>query len=145
MKNHDLYKHIVDDTAYEFEFQEKNTTYYGVKQPLVNGWTLIGTVPIKEITGKLTNIQRITIFFASIVFTMVAIVIGVFAVNRVTKPIKVLTEQMRLVGQGNFQVQTHIHSNDEIGLMSRQFNQMIHQIEQLMEQVKRRTKSKDRG
>ncbi|WP_342044428.1 cache domain-containing sensor histidine kinase [Bacillus sp. OTU530] len=135
VENHDLYKHIVDDTAYEFEFQEKNTTYYGVKQPLVNGWTLIGTVPIKEITGKLTNIQRITIF-ASIVFTMVAIVIGVFAVNRVTKPIKVLTEQMRLVGQGNFQVQTHIHSNDEIGLMSRQFNQMIHQIEQLMEQVK---------
>ena len=135
VENHDLYKHIVDDTAYEFEFQEKNTTYYGVKQPLVNGWTLIGTVPIKEITGELTNIQRITIF-ASIVFTMVAIVIGVFAVNRVTKPIKVLTEQMRLVGQGNFQVQTHIHSNDEIGLMSRQFNQMIHQIEQLMEQVK---------
>jgi two-component system sensor histidine kinase YesM len=135
VENHDLYKHIVDDTAYEFEFQEKNTTYYGVKQPLVNGWTLIGTVPIKEITGKLTNIQRITIF-ASIVFTMVAIVVGVFAVNRVTKPIKVLTEQMRLVGQGNFQVQTHIHSNDEIGLMSRQFNQMIHQIEQLMEQVK---------
>ncbi len=135
VENRDLYKHIVDDTAYEFEFQEKNTTYYGVKQPLVNGWTLIGIVPIKEITGKLTNIQSITIF-ASIVFTMVAIVIGVFAVNRVTKPIKILTEQMRLVGEGNFQIQTHIHSNDEIGLMSRQFNQMIHQIEQLMEQVK---------
>lgn len=133
--NQELYEHIVNGNAYEFEFREKGTAYYGVKQPVMNGWILVGTVPIQEITGELTNVQRITIF-TSILFTMIAIVIGLLAANRVTKPIKALTEQMKLVGKGNFSIRTDISSDDEIGEMSRQFNQMIHQIEQLMAQVK---------
>lgn len=135
VKNRQLYKNIINSKQSEFEFNKNDIAYYGVKQPLTNGWTIVGVVPIKEITDELSNIQKITIF-TSILFTLIAIIIGLFAANRITKPIKTLTEQMRLVGKGNFQIKTEIQSNDEIGLMSKQFNQMTHQVEQLMEKVK---------
>lgn len=135
VENPQLYKHIRNDHADEFEFRESGEFFYGVKQHLSNGWTIVGIVPIEEITGELTNLRRITVL-TSILFTLFSIVIGLFAAKTVTKPIIALTQQMRQVGQGNFKVRTTIKSNDEIGLMSAQFNQMTVQVDQLMEQVK---------
>ncbi|MBT2755842.1 sensor histidine kinase [Mesobacillus foraminis] len=135
VENRQLYKHIQNHKADEFEFKESGNFFYGVKQKLSNGWIIVGIVPVEEITGELTNLQRITIL-TSLLFTLFALAIGLFAAKTVTKPIVALTQQMRQVGKGNFKVRTTIQSNDEIGLMSAQFNQMTKQVDQLMEQVK---------
>ncbi|MFB5198059.1 sensor histidine kinase [Neobacillus sp. KR4-4] len=135
VENPDLFKHIQNKNTDEFEFKNNDELFYGVKQPLSNGWSLVGIVPIKEITGELTKLQQITILI-SILFTLFAVVFGLIATNKVTKPIKKLTEQMRQVGKGNFKVRSEVNSNDEIGLMSDQFNQMTKQVDQLLEQVK---------
>jgi two-component system, sensor histidine kinase YesM len=135
VSNEELYKKILDKSLIEFEFTHEDTLYYGVKQPISNGWTIVGVVPIQEITGELTSIQLITIFNSAL-FGVVALIIGLVAANRVTEPIKLLTKQMKLVGEGNFKVRTKVQTTDEIGLMSLQFNRMINQIEQLLEQVK---------
>ncbi|MGF6950072.1 two-component system sensor histidine kinase YesM [Neobacillus sp. B4I6] len=135
VENPDLHKHIRNNKVDEFEYKENGDFFYGVKQPLSNGWNIVGIVPIDEITGELAKVQRITIL-SSILFTLFAVVFGLFAANKVTKPIMTLTEHMRQVGKGNFKVRTHIKSNDEIGLMSDTFNQMTKQVDQLMEQVK---------
>jgi two-component system, sensor histidine kinase YesM len=133
--NESLYSHIMNQQTYEFEFNHDEIDYYGVKQEISNGWTIVGVVPIHEITGELISIRKITISI-SVLLGLVCILIGIYASRRVTQPINVLTKQMKLVGEGNFTVRTKVQTNDEIGMMSLQFNRMIIQIDKLLAQVK---------
>ncbi|WP_407271174.1 sensor histidine kinase [Radiobacillus sp. PE A8.2] len=136
ISNPALSQYVLNSDALEFEYEEKGIKHYGVKQPLTNGWTIIGVVPVDEITGELSKIQRTSVFTSTILAAIV-IIIGFVVATRVTKPIKVLTNQMKLVGEGNFKARTSVDTSDEIGMMSNQFNVMTQQVEQLMDQVKK--------
>ncbi len=132
--NPDLYTYIVREDKEEFEFTEKGIPYYGVKQPLSNGWLLVGTVPIHEISGQLERLES-WIFYSSVLFSFLAILIGLIFAGRVTKPVKQLTQSMIRVQKGDLKVRTSVSSLDEIGFLSKQFNKMVHEIENLMQQV----------
>ncbi|WP_332696674.1 cache domain-containing sensor histidine kinase [Halalkalibacter lacteus] len=132
--NADLYRHIVGDHV-EFDFDINGVAYYGVKQQLSNGWILVGTVPVHEISGQLDSLQS-WILLSFGVFSLIAIAIGLFIAGRVTKPVKQLTQSMLRVQQGDLKVRTTVRSTDEIGFLSKQFNEMLHEIESLMQQVK---------
>lgn len=134
VKNSDLYNHIVGNDSIEFEFAAKGVPYYGVKQPLSNGWMLVGTVPIHEISGQLDSLQS-WILFSSVVFSLLAIAIGLFIAGRVTKPVRQLTRTMLHVQQGNFNVRADVNSSDEIGFLSKRFNEMLNEIVNLIQQV----------
>lgn len=136
-----LLKQLLRKDIVEFEFDDRNKPYYGVKQQMSNGWFIVGIVPVEEITGELGTIQRLT-FFYSILFTIIAIVIGWILAKRVTLPVNTLTNQMKLVGEGNFNVRTDVQSGDELGIMSSQFNKMINQINELLEQITNEQKEK---
>ncbi|MFC5528837.1 sensor histidine kinase [Cohnella yongneupensis] len=132
--NPDLLHNITGNPSVEFEFKSEGTAYYGVKQRLSNGWLIVGTVPEHEITDKLDTLHN-QILLSFIVFTLVGIAIGLFIARRVTRPIKQLTKQMKLVQLGDLSIRSDVSTNDEFGLMSRQFNRMIADIDRLMEQV----------
>ncbi|AKG36416.1 cache domain-containing sensor histidine kinase [Paenibacillus durus] len=134
VENPDLLKQIVGNDDVEFEYVLKGVPYYGVKQLLSNGWMIVGTVPVREVVGQLDRLQTF-ILFSSGFLAILAIGIGLLIVGRVTKPIKQLTLDMRKVQQGDLKVRTDVKSTDEIGLLSRQFNSMLQEIEQLMHQV----------
>ncbi|MFD1775291.1 cache domain-containing sensor histidine kinase [Paenibacillus rhizophilus] len=134
VENPDLLKQVVGNDAAEFEYTSNGVPYYGVKQLLSNGWIIVGTVPVREITGQLDRLQTF-ILFSSGFLSMLAIGIGLLIVGRLTKPIKQLTLDMRKVQQGDLKVRTNVKSTDEIGLLSKQFNSMLQEIEQLMHQV----------
>ncbi|OIJ14899.1 hypothetical protein BKP35_05560 [Anaerobacillus arseniciselenatis] len=133
--NEELKDYILTGEEIEFEFISEGKPHYGVKQPLSNGWTLVGVVPIHEITGELNKIQSITIAM-SLLFMLLAIIVGYLSANRVTEPIKVLTTQMKQVEKGDFNVKTKVQTTDEIGVMSKQFNTMIERLKDLIQQVK---------
>lgn len=132
--NPGLYSQIVGDDAMEFEFDVKGTAYYGVKQLLSNGWMIVGTVPVHEISGQLNSLQN-WILVSSAVFSLLAIGIGFFIARGVTRPVQQLTRSMLLVQKGDLKVRTDIRSSDEIGFLSKHFNKMLHEIEHLMQQV----------
>ncbi|TLS36498.1 sensor histidine kinase [Pseudalkalibacillus caeni] len=132
--NEDLKDQILKGRQ-EFEFDENEVHHYGVMQPIGNGWYIVGVVPVTELTGEVVSMQHL-IFFASLIFGILAILLGVILTRRVTEPVKVLTKQMKLVGEGDFNVRTKVSSVDEIGMMSNQFNHMINQVENLLERVK---------
>ena len=119
----------------EFEYEEEDIPYYGVTEPIGNGWLIVGRVPTSEITGEIISIQKI-IIGASVIFGILAILVGSFIAKKVTDPVKILTQQMKLVGEGNLKVRTSVDSKDEIGMMSSEFNHMINRVEELLEQVK---------
>ncbi|GGG04182.1 sensor histidine kinase [Paenibacillus abyssi] len=134
VSNGDLLRNITENDAIEFEYAEGLVPHYGVKQRLSNGWLIVGTVPIHEITDKLDALHH-NILLSFAVFTLGGILIGFVIASRVTRPIKQLTRQMKLAQQGDLSVRTEVHSKDEFGLMSRQFNRMMSDIDLLMNQV----------
>ncbi|MDN4075924.1 sensor histidine kinase [Fictibacillus terranigra] len=134
LKNADLYHSVVQDESAEFEYVHNNTNYYGVKQPLSNGWMIVGTVPVHEITEEMEKLHRL-VLLSSIGLTIAAILIGLFIAGKITDPIKQLTTQMKNVEKGNLKARTNVVSDDEIGLMSKQFNTMICRVEDLMASV----------
>lgn len=139
--NLELRNRILGNELVEFEFNHEGIRHYGVKQMLSNGWILVGTVPVAEITEKLSSLQRnVLLSFGG--FTLLGIAVGLIVANRVTFPIKRLTMQMKLVQKGDLSVRSDVMSGDEIGLLSHQFNKMISDINQLMDQVAREQQQK---
>lgn len=132
--NGELLGHIIDDPHIEFEFKHDEVPYYGVKQTLSNGWLLVGTVPVHEITDRLSALHR-NILLSFGIFTLLGIGVGLVIASRVTQPVKRLTRGMRQVQKGDLTVRTDVDTNDEFGLMSHQFNKMIGDINVLMQQV----------
>jgi two-component system sensor histidine kinase YesM len=118
----------------EFEYKANGVKYYNIKQPLSNGWSVVGSVPIHEITDELTGMRRM-IWTSAVGFALLAVLIGLLLARQVTKPIKQLTAQMKVVESGDFTVRTEVRSQDEIGHMSRQFNKMIKRIDELVQEV----------
>ncbi|MEK3882940.1 sensor histidine kinase [Paenibacillus sp. PL2-23] len=141
VSNKELLSHIGNDPRIEFEFLLGDVPYYGVQQPLSNGWRLVGTVPVHEITDKLSALHR-NILMSFGIFTLLGIAAGLVIASRVTKPVKQLTRGMKLVQKGDLTVRTDVKTNDEFGLMSHQFNRMIGDINLLMEQVTEEQKLK---
>ncbi|MGM0884243.1 MAG: sensor histidine kinase [Bacillota bacterium] len=136
-----LHELVVHNDAVEFEYANNGVHYYGVKQLLSNGWLLVGTVPTVEITGALDKLHT-RILITSACFALLAVLIGLLIAKRVTKPIKQLTLEMKRVQQGDLSVRTVLTSTDEIGLMSKHFNKMLDEIEQLMERVEKEQNEK---
>ncbi|MDQ8738642.1 sensor histidine kinase [Paenibacillus sp. LHD-38] len=131
----ELFENIVEHDRTEFEFSMNGVPYYGVKQLLSNGWMIVGTVPVQEITQQLDRLKS-RVLLSSAVFSILAIAIGLFIANRVVKPVNQLTRDMRRIKQGHMKVRTVVRSTDEIGLLGNQFNRMLDEIERLIHQVK---------
>jgi two-component system sensor histidine kinase YesM len=125
----------------EFEYKADGIKYYNIKQPLSNGWSVIGSVPIHEIMDELTDMRRM-IWTSAVSFALLAVIIGLILASQVTKPIKQLTSQMKLAESGDFTARTEVMSQDEIGHMSRQFNKMIKRIDELVQEVSNVQESK---
>jgi len=134
VENPGLLHKIVGSDLAEFDYTFNGVPYYGVKQLLSNGWMIVGTVPVHEITGELKTMYAFILISAGLL-TLLATGIGLLIVGRVTKPIHQLTLDMRKVQQGDLTVRTDVKSDDEVGLLSRQFNSMLQEIEQLLHQV----------
>ncbi|WNB92364.1 sensor histidine kinase [Bacillus sp. NEB1478] len=144
LDNQELYHSVIEENKAEFEFVQKDTDYYGVKQPLSNGWLIVGTVPIHEITDQMDELHQL-ILLSSIGLTIAAILVGLYIAGKITRPIKQLTNQMESVGKGNLKARTNVFSFDEIGVMSEQFNKMIIRVEHLMETVEEERSKKQRA
>src|SRR5262245_56757561 len=73
---------------------------------------------------------RNTIIFASLLGAMAALILGVIVARRVTGPITTLTETATRVQAGDLSVKLPVRSRDEIGRLTRAFNEMIEGLRQ---------------
>ncbi|MDQ6423127.1 sensor histidine kinase [Paenibacillus sp. LHD-117] len=120
----------------EFEAELDGVRHYAVTRKLKNDWMIVGTVPVGEIIGDIARIQRQIWLFATMLLAL-ASVTGYLFSRRITSPLKSLMKQMKEIERSNFKALTTVSSQDEIGQLSRRFNQMVRQIEMLIEQVNR--------
>ncbi|SEO86123.1 methyl-accepting chemotaxis protein [Paenibacillus sp. OK076] len=99
-------------------------------------WKLIGMVPTSILVKDAKGILTLTLWMA-LVDAAIAILIGIWMVRMIARPMGKLKDLMQEGAKGNLKVRTPYSSQDEIGQLSAAFNLMMEQITKLVEQTNR--------
>ncbi|MGM9631380.1 sensor histidine kinase [Butyricicoccus sp.] len=86
------------------------------------------------ITGDITR-TRNQIFLIALLLNLLACIPILVIVTKMLRPLKNLEETMDQVSQGDLTARTVVQSEDEIGRLSKGFNDMIGQVEDLIDQL----------
>lgn len=115
-------------------------TYGGVEKeavwlPLTNGMRLNVTVPISEINE---DWQKWVLWYGSIslVLLVLFILLTVKVSQRIAKPLTDLTEAARQVEAGNYDVSLVPRGNDEVGILTGAFSQLITHLKSYVQDLK---------
>ncbi|WP_413373113.1 methyl-accepting chemotaxis protein [Paenibacillus taichungensis] len=101
-----------------------------------SAWKLIGMVPTSMLVKDAKGILTLTLWVALVV-AAIAILIGIWMVRIIARPMGKLKDLMQEGAKGNLKVRTPFTSKDEIGQLSAAFNLMMEQITNLVEQTNR--------
>ncbi len=74
------------------------------------------------------------IIIAELSAATIAAWIGSFMAGRITRPMKELTEGVKLVAEGNLEYEFKLYHNDEFSILGKQFNAMLLEIRRLLEE-----------
>lgn len=100
----------------------------------INDWRLVGTIHTGELTKDAQGILTITMWVA-LADVIIAILIGIWMVRMIARPLGKLNLLMKEGAKGNLNVRTDHRSKDEIGQLSSSFNDMMEQITLLVQQT----------
>lgn len=95
-----------------------------------NSWAILVLISEKSILAKVQDIRRNNISFLLLSFGLV-FVFGLLISRRIVMPIKKITHSFQEIQQGtmNFETRLEATSNDEIGELSKWFNEFIQGLE----------------
>lgn len=107
----------------------KNYAIYNTLSKI--NWEIIGVINYKESKANSNAMLINTIIYGAAIL-LILIVVGGFITGRITKDIKILLKDIQRMGQGDLSVRTNIKSNDEIGVLAKEFNKMIEELSSLI-------------
>ncbi len=99
------------------------------------GYKYIRTVPASRYDSNYQYIAYATILCILMLFILWCI-INYLVVRRITLPLREIVQAMKKVEDENLEVTLPVHSKDEFGLISRQFNKMLGTIKNLLARVR---------
>ncbi|WP_238357940.1 sensor histidine kinase [Cohnella zeiphila] len=98
----------------------------------VTGWMSIVMTPESALAGNLVPIIRASTTLLAVIMGIVSLMFAYFISGKITNPIKKLLGAMRSVGEGDFQTQVAVSTNDEFGILLQRFNRMNDRIRLLV-------------
>nr|WP_281063575.1 methyl-accepting chemotaxis protein [Halobacillus andaensis] len=119
--------------SYQYDNGGEQTVAYATNEK--TGWKMVGTVQVSDFVSQANSII-LPIVLVLVGVIVLSLIIAILLTRYLTKPIKQLQRSMSEAGKGNFSIQANIDRNDEIGELSRDFDQMILSIRSLIHQVK---------
>ncbi|MNJ38285.1 Methyl-accepting chemotaxis protein McpC [compost metagenome] len=99
-----------------------------------SGWTLTGVLPTDQLTKDARGIL-VTTFVSLAVVAVIAVLLGMWMVRMIARPLVKLMKLMDEGSKGNLNVRMEQKSKDEIGMLTASFNVMMEQITQLVKQT----------
>lgn len=106
--------------TYNYEGVDKQ----GIWLPLENNMHLNVSVPVDEINIAWRNwVSQLLVLFLLILSGFIALTL--YASGMITKPLSDLTEAARQVDKGNYDYMIEYNGNDEIGVLTRTFRNLI--------------------
>ena len=120
-------------TAEGVRFEETKEEFVVDTPYNASGLKVIITMKTATAYEKIRRMQ--TMMYVFIGASLAALLGGsVWFSRRLTKPIRNMMEQMSEIETGNFQVRLPVTSGDEIGVLSKRFNQMSKELESYINQ-----------
>ncbi|MEJ8554470.1 methyl-accepting chemotaxis protein [Tepidibacter sp. Z1-5] len=98
------------------------------------GWTVIGTMYVDEIKDDTKVLFDNTLIIGFISLLIAGITSILFSKN-LTKPIKILLDNMKKIQKGDFTIRCNFKSKDEIGQIGEGFNEMLDDIGKLINNI----------
>ncbi|RMD59278.1 MAG: HAMP domain-containing protein, partial [Nitrospirae bacterium] len=81
-----------------------------------------------------------TILAGVIFFFIISLSLSIILWRLVSRPVSMLAESMKKVSEGDMEHPVYIHSNDEIGMLARTFNEMIRELKRYRDTMNEWTK-----
>ena len=137
---HELISEVMEggDTS----FVTDDGKLYTVSRSEATGWIVVGVSDIAELMEGTDAARLIYVIMALVLFT-VALTLGYLISNEITRPIKELERSMKEVERGNFSnAALEVRDSSEIGSLTRSFNIMTEEIQNLMKQSEREQRAK---
>ncbi len=103
-------------------------------RPTVNGWHIILTLPRADYIRDISNLRNVVIVVTAVIL-LFALLISRFLSKESTKSITNLSKAMEKFGQGDFEIDLKVESEDEIGRLSQTFNKMVDDMNELVNTV----------
>jgi two-component system OmpR family sensor kinase len=101
--------------------------------PVVHEERIAGAVmlvtSLEEVYATLDGIRRLITMF-SIAGGILALIVSLFLSNQLTNPINKLTAAVRRLSEGRLDQRVDVSSNDEIGILAADFNEMAAKLEE---------------
>lgn len=130
-----LMKHITADgketKSYTWDSPQDSKYLIVYNVGVQEGWKLVKPIPYKELYAAAKTTRNLN-FMMGLVFLLLAVVLVTYFSNAVTKPLKFLSQQMKRFSTGDFEASTEVVGRDELAYLSRQFNQMVRQTNELI-------------
>lgn len=115
-------------------FLTEDGRLYTISRSEETGWIVVGVSLESELMRRVDAALKIYLLIAAGLFT-VALVLAYLLSDEITKPIKALEHSMKEVEKGNFaHAALAVRDGNEIGNLSRSFNIMTEEIQNLIEQ-----------
>ncbi len=91
----------------------------------------------RSIDNELNNSKSLFIYLG-LIFLMLGIIIDLFMANRIVAPIYALKENIKNISEvdGDLTVELQVHSKDEIGELSSDFNTFVSKLRKVIKEVK---------
>lgn len=107
---------------------------YTISRSEETGWIVVGVSMVSELMRRADAARGIYLLIALALF-LAALALAYLLSNEITKPIKALERSMKEVEKGNFaHAALAVREENEIGHLSRNFNMMTEEIQNLIEQ-----------
>jgi PAS domain S-box-containing protein len=87
------------------------------------GWGIVAKIDVKEAFNEISLLNHLLIIILIILSFIISIIAFILA-HSISKPIKILSECAKKVSIGNFDCTVETNAKDEIGQLSRAFNNM---------------------
>ena len=119
-----------------------NVDYRLIYQPVfINGidtpWNLHVGIPENEIMRPVNEMIKSTVIFASVILVIIS-VITFFIAHKIVEPVITVTRTLKDISEGEGDLTKRIHNNskDEVGELSRYFNNTLDKIKKLVVSIK---------
>ena len=123
-----------NDTGQFYASIDHVKSYVNYVDSSYSGWKVIQYIPEYEMIKYARKIQG-TIFALALMSLITALLFFIILHKRVTKPIISLSQQVKQVGLGNFNVKLDSSRNDEFGVLHRGISKMITDLKQHIERL----------
>lgn len=117
--------------AFEMVYQQKPYLITFSKTQYFD-WTVVGMIPVSAIVKNARSMESVIILLTAF-FTLIAIVFGILFALKIVKDIEKITDVMAIAEKGDLTNTINIRRSDEIGSLSRSFNNMTKNIKKLIE------------